>query len=227
MGRITSYHPLHKYPRGPWASDVGRPPPFADSSCRREPDLENPFPAITGLCRLNKTKMFAVGERVAYFTVGSPHRLAAILLVVERFSTHASAASGWYRRRGIALPRNLIVPGNGPLRFGLTCGFYTNAEGDRVYPDAAVNRTERDVVRQWDEIYMGRQIEAPHVLVCQRLFVDLENPPELSATLVKRVFPKGKFPGTQTPAKVDEKVIDALVAELGVRLEPVWVPPPR
>lgn len=227
MGRITSYHPLRKYPRGPWASDVDQPPPFADSSCRREPDLENAFPAITGLCRLNKTRKFQVGERVAYFTVGSPHRLAALLLVVERFDTHASAVTGWYRPRGIELPRNLIVPGNPPLRFGLTCGFYTNANGDRVLPDAALGRTEEDVVREWDDLYKGRQLEAPHALVCQRLFVDLTNPPELSDAGVNRVFPKRRFPGTQTPAKVDEKVIDALVTELGVKLAPRRVPPPR
>lgn len=220
MGRITSYHPLSRYPRGPWARDPERPPPFADSSCRREPDLEAPFPAITGLCRLNKTRTFEVGERVVYFTVGKPHRLAAILLVVNRFETHEAAAAGWYRLRAVDLPRNLIVPGNMPLRFGLTCGFFTNAQGVRVEPDASVDRNEEDLVREWDALYADRQAQAPHALVCQRLFVDLTNPPVLSEEATVRVFPKGRFPGTQTPAKVDDAVIDALVAELGIELAP-------
>jgi len=224
MGRITSYHPLKKYPRGPWSSDADRPLPFADSSCRREPDLENSFPAITGLCRLNKTKKFEVGERVAYFTVGRPRYLTAIIIIEESFATHDDAANSWYRPRGVESPRNLIVSGSQPLRFGLTCGFYRNAAHDRVAPDRAAGRTEEDVIREWNALYVTRQAQAPHAHVCRRLFVDLETPPELSDAGVKRVFPKAKFPGTQNPAKVDEAVVDALVAELGIKLVPFRVP---
>ena len=207
--------------------DVHKPPPFADSSCRREPDLEHPYPVITGLCRLNKTRRFKVGERVAYFTVGRPHRLAAILLVLESFETHAAALTGWYEPRGVGLPRNLMVPGNRALRFGLTCGFYTNADRSRVRPDPTAGRTQRRLVREWEGLYRERRVQAPHAHACQRVFFALHDPPELTEEAARKVFPKRRFPGTQTPAKVDEGVIDALVAALGIKLGRVCVPPHR
>jgi len=222
MGRITSYHPLDRYPSGPWASVAKPPPRFADSSCRREPDLERQFPAITGLCRPNKTRTFEEGERVAYFTVGT-HRLAAILEVLERFETHASAAR-WYLARNLHLPRNLMVRGNLPLPHELTCGFYTNA-GKRIRPTPM--RSPRQLVEEWDALYSARQAQAPHVLVCRRLYSNLENPRHLSTAAAKRVFPRKRFPGTQTPAKVDEAVIDALAEALGIRLSRPRVPRPR
>ena len=162
---------------------------------------------------------------MVYFTVGRRHWLAAILLIEASFDTHEAAATGWYEARRLELPRNLIVDGNGPLRFGLTCGFYTDANGDRIRPDISIGRTEELVVEAWDQLYRERQGRAPHVHVCRRLFVDLQSPPELSDEAAMRIFPKRRFPVTQTPAKVDEPIIDALVTELGIQLTSSRPPP--
>ena len=45
-------------------------PPFIDGSCRREPDFQNPFPAITQLCRPGKlVPRLSVGDLVIYLTI--------------------------------------------------------------------------------------------------------------------------------------------------------------
>ena len=48
---LNSYHPLCETEQGRMVVAQYRIPPFVDYSIRREPDLQNPFPSITGLCR--------------------------------------------------------------------------------------------------------------------------------------------------------------------------------
>jgi len=45
---VVTYRPLESTATG---RRVKTDPPFADGSCRREPDLESKFPSITALCR--------------------------------------------------------------------------------------------------------------------------------------------------------------------------------
>jgi hypothetical protein len=217
MARITTYRPLALYPRAPWQAQPQPPPPYADFSCRREPDLEHTFPAITGLCRKGKTASFHEGERVAYFTAGR-HRLAAVLRIERSFGSHAEARDDWYVAHGLPLPRNLVVPGNEPLPFELTCGFFTGADGRVVRPNAARGLTPVVLVRQWDGLYRKRAKDAPHVHVCRPLYVNLTAPIELKDETAARVFPEGRFPGTQTPKRVEEGVIDDIAAALGITL---------
>jgi hypothetical protein len=110
-----------------------------------------------------------------------------------------------------------MVTGNGPLAWNLTCGFYVDG-GSRFRP--TTHRTPDEIVRAWDAAYEGRRCEAPHVHVCRALLVNVYDPPQLTHEATVRVFPDRRFPGTQTPKRVPEAVIDALAEELGLHLPP-------
>lgn len=216
MARITTYRPLALYPKAPWRAHPQRPPPFVDFSCRREPDLQHAFPAITGLCRKGLTARFRTGERVAYFTVGR-HRFVAVLLIERTFPSHAHARDEWYVPRGLPLPSNLMVAGNDPLPFELTCGFFTGANG-RIVRSIGGVPTPNELVRRWNDLYRARVRDFPHVHVCRPLYVELQDPIELTQEVAGKVFPKSRFPGTQNPARVDEHVIDDIAGALGIQL---------
>lgn len=192
------------------------PPPYLDSSCRREPDFEHPFPAITGLCRKGKTASFLVGERVAYFTVGRAHHLTAIFKIEASFSSHEEANTRWYQPHSLRPPRNVIVHGSEPVPYEVTCGFYKGENKVIVRPGEG--RDPVQLVQEWDGLYRKRMSEAQHVHVCRVLFVEVEHPPVLTKDGAARVFPGRRFPGTQNPKKENERVIDALAAELCITL---------
>jgi hypothetical protein len=114
---VNTYHPLASSPDGPWTAQPGVAP-FADASCRREPDLEASFPAITGLCRTHAVKLLRRRDVVAYFAIkfsydGEPQhrRLTAVLRVEDECTSHAQPGD-WYRARRQPLPRNVMLPGN-------------------------------------------------------------------------------------------------------------------
>jgi hypothetical protein len=129
---INTYHPLAGEPTGPWASFVPALPPFADASCRREPDLAAERPAVTGLyrTRTRAVRSFQRDDIILYFTTKSSYlgpaahrRLTGILRVIVEFGSHAAAAL-WYEQNGFSLPRNIMVPGNPPLPLEMTEGGY-------------------------------------------------------------------------------------------------------
>ena len=67
---LATFRPLIHSPGGRDAARRYGLPPFIDGSCRREPDLESPFPSITATCRAGKfAPRLVVGDRVAYLTV--------------------------------------------------------------------------------------------------------------------------------------------------------------
>ena len=98
---LSSFRPLvpNRAGRKPIAN-FGRPP-YVDSSCRREPDLEHAFPSISALChvklfapRLHEQAVVAfITKKDRYGGHDESHwRLVAIVRVVRRSDTHSDAA---------------------------------------------------------------------------------------------------------------------------------------
>ena len=128
--RLSTYRPLCINEHGRQAVELYDIPPFIDSSCRRDPDLENPAPSITSLCRgENFAPHLRVGDVVVYMTrtgdydIYSTGRrvLTAVLEVEEIYPTHEAAAQ-WYRAKGMTLPSDCMVAGNPPFRWEQTAG---------------------------------------------------------------------------------------------------------
>ena len=141
--KLNSYRPLCINQHGREAIDKYGFPPFIDSSCRRDPDLENPYPSTTSLCRgENFAPTLMVGDIIAYMTRTGDYGMfcsgkrvfTAILEVVEIYDNHAAAAR-WYQDNDIPLTSNCIVPGNPPFAWDQT---------------AAVKSKDVDNVADWD-----------------------------------------------------------------------------
>ncbi len=188
--------------------------PFVDFSCRREPDLEHPSPAITGLCRPGFVRRLRPGDVVAYMTVKGlygetqPHwRLVAILEVRQYFRSHAEAAV-WYRGAGLPLPRNLLVPGNPPQPFDRTGG-PRGPDRDRI----------GDSTRAWDGLYRTRARRSPTVATTRPLFRELHRPPAINMETMRRVF--GRVPVTRNAARISIPELVRLTEACGVQLRPL------
>ncbi len=171
---LATYRPLCRTRQGREAIERFQLKPFIDGSCRREPDFETEFPAITALCR---GRMFAPrlaqGDRVAYVTKKgryapevAPHwRLVALLRIVHRFESHEEAAA-WYIRSGLPVPRNCMIPGSTPAPLHLTDGKLPKLLAAR----RALFQPER-IIQLWDAAYANRAKANPQVLVCDPIVV--------------------------------------------------------
>lgn len=195
---LATFRPLCATAAGRAAVERRGCPPFVDGSCRREPDFEATRPAITALSRgAQFAPRLRVGDHVAYVTtvgrygeIEDDHwRLVALLRVAQRFETHADAAA-WYTRSRIALPRNLVVPGNAPLAFEHT-------DGGDADPDA---ETSRAIVKRWEEEHRARATAHGTVLVCDVLFRELADPPAI--TRAQWASWCGGVPRTRTPPEI-------------------------
>jgi hypothetical protein len=222
--RLNSYHPL-------CFTDFGRAviqqhglPPFIDASIRREPDFENEFPSITGLCRLDKfAPHLCVGTKVAYITAKGRYfndcrhwRLVAILEVVEQFlsaNAHEMAFT-WYRERGVSIPKNCMAFGNRGAAFELS--------SQRM--DMPKNR--RTGEKEWDAEYAQRCFRVPAFNITKAHRLDLIDPPELREDDMVRIF--GRVPGTQNPPIITDKQLCLLFHEFdkhkrdGPTLKQIW-----
>jgi hypothetical protein len=118
---LVKYSPLNSTEAGQRAVARFGLPPYADGSCRREPDFESQHPSITALCRRS---LFAPhlkeGDEVLYLTVKDFYgktfkhrRVVAVLKVLKRFDSQSDAAR-WYAAQGENLPSNCMVLGNPP-----------------------------------------------------------------------------------------------------------------
>lgn len=186
-------------------------PPFIDSSCRREPDFEAPYPSISGLCRVEKfVPRLEVGDQVAYLTCkirATPkgpltRYLVAVLEVVARFERHEDAAT-WYASKGLKPPSNCIVPGNAPQGYDRTAGIraqdrerYRSSEGDEV------------VLQEWNAAYSTRADICGVFLACRALHLELSSPLEVTEVALTKIF--GKIRGTQTPPNITAREIAEL-----------------
>lgn len=194
-------------------------PPFVDGSCRREPDLEHVFPAVSALCRAG---LFAPklrpGDIIAYITkqgsygdVRQNHyRLVSVLLVRERFDTHEDAKQ-WYRSQGLALPKNCIVDGNDPLPWDQTHQSPTQTQGKPII----------DSVEKWDAEYEKRKSKHEDFLACEALYSELWEPKVIWPDDLRCVF-DGAIPGTQNPSKLRTiEQLTSLVEFAGIEAETV------
>lgn len=207
---LATYRPLCRTATG--RENISRKglAPYVDGSCRREPDLEAEHPTITALCRKRAfAPRLKVGDRVVYVTKlgkygdGPDHwRLTAMLRVIERFDTHASAAS-WFRSQGESLPRNVMVDGNPPLPWEQTDG-----EISRNLRLRSAGRSPEQVVRMWDAGYAERAREYGVVLVCDVEYRDLATPPAIHREDWNAWH--GRIPGTRNPPQITEELWEHL-----------------
>ena len=210
--RLVTYGPLCIGKLGLEAIEKYNILPFVDSSCRREPDLENPYPSITALCRKNKlAPQLRPQDLVVYLTkpgkikasekylLRGEYKLTAILEVQEIFSTHQMAAE-WYKSKGVALPSNCMVEDNPPNQFDRTVGSFNSAKEMKQFEsfdeEKKIRRGEA-IIRAWDRGYQQRADEYNNFVITKPLFLDIYNPLSISRELLIKWF--GKVPGTQTP----------------------------
>ena len=205
MKFLVSYYPLTMNSLGKEAIRRFGLPPYADHSCRREPDLESEFPSITALCRgSNFAPRLNVSDVAVYMTIkgnypghpGRHRRLTAILKVIERFQSHEMAAA-WYEDMGLELPRNCIVPDNPPLDLDRT----SNLDN---YPH----------VERWDSEYRRRSEECSVFLVCEPLFLELYAPPVVTEDMLCAAF--GRIPGTRNPPSIPDVEYHSFVELVGL-----------
>lgn len=199
---LATYRPLINTVHGRRAVDFYGQAPFVDGSCRREPDFEAGYPAITALCRSgNFAPRLRPDDRVIFLTKKGKYlddrikgwRLVSILKVIERFEDHGKAAE-WYRRRRLSLPNNCLVGGNDPVRCELTHG----------HPKAEIRRRGRGdaegTIRLWDAVYQQRTTRWPIILVCESLYLDLHTPIQIDESDFHHIF--GRVPGTRNPPQI-------------------------
>ena len=207
--RLNSYRPLCINEYGRDAIMRYDFPPFIDSSCRRDPDLENEYPSTTSLCRgENFAPTLSVGDIIVYMTrtgdygtYSSGNRvLTAILEVAEIYENHFEAAQ-WYEQHGIRLPSNCIVPNNPPYQWDQTAG---------------VNSKDFDNVAEWDAFYQARSRRIPVFVRTEKMYCDLFAPPILTNAMLIDVF--GRVPRTQTPPTISERQFDKLLRITGIEL---------
>src|SRR5258706_14555814 len=108
---LTSFYPLCCTAHGRNAVSTFSLAPFIDGSCRREPDFQHSYPAITVLCRPRFSKNLEEGDLVIYLTnkygVGGKS-LVAILKVKKTIPNGHEQAALWYHREGhTSIPNNL------------------------------------------------------------------------------------------------------------------------
>ena len=182
---INEFRPLAESAAGRQAIAQHKLPPFIDGSCRREPDLESPFPSITALCRGEHfAPRLKVGDMVAYMTkdfayppkTDNTRRLVAILQIEKTWRSHRDAAS-WYNEQNLPLPRNCMVAGSEPLPLDFT---------DRYRNDP----------RGW-ELHYWRIARTEGVFhACRKVFCELIEPPRLKNQQLANWF-GGTLPDTR------------------------------
>ena len=203
MNYLCSFRPLFESAAGQEAVQKTGVPPFADDSCRREPDLESKFPSITAICRCGHfaprlgegDTVVYITRKARYFNATEAHwRLVAILKVLKSFPSHALAAR-WYESKRLPLPSNCIVPSNRPLPLVKTARHMCE-------------------VGCWDETYQKRAKRWGIFHVCEHLYCELFHPPAITATTMRNIF--GRIPGTRTPPSISNAEFEALRKIAGI-----------
>jgi hypothetical protein len=202
---LSTFRPLLRNRAGRQAIAKFDLPPYVDSSCRREPDLEHVFPSVSALChgklfapRLHERDVVAfITKKDWYGAYRESHwRLVAIVRVVRRFQTHADAAD-WYQNRDLTLPSNCIVPGNPPLPLERT---------DRYYSD----------LHEWELGYRLRARRCGTFLACEPIHRSLYEPPIITEAIMRETF--GRIPGTRNPPQIEASQLARLCQLTGIDL---------
>ena len=207
--RLSSYRPLCINEHGRRAVEQYGIPPFVDSSFRRDPDLENPAPSITALCRgENFAPQLQLGDIVVYLTRTGDYGyfstgnrvLTAVLEVAEIYNNHEEAAL-WYRQHDLPIPSDCMVTGNPPYSWDQTAG---------------VNSRDFDNIADWDAFYLARSIRIPVFIRTRKIFCDIHHPPVITNDMLIDIF--GRIPRTQTPPAISEEQLERLMDVSGVEL---------
>ncbi|MCC6230705.1 MAG: hypothetical protein IT432_15955 [Phycisphaerales bacterium] len=210
---LNSYAPLVASARGREASQEYGIPPFVDGSIRREPDLENPRPSISCICRGDRfAPRLEVGDHVAYMTRKHRYgltipqrRLTAIVRVDRLFESHEEGAA-WYREQGLSIPSNCIVTGSEPFPVRMSHRIERHRRSD-----------EEDWARRWDAGYRARVRKNGRFVCCEPLWIDLSwNAPQVHEEDLVAVF--GAVPGTRNPGAHDLERLLALTDRLKIRV---------
>lgn len=186
---FTSYYPLICTKQGKAAVDKYNLKPYIDGSCRREPDFENPYPAITGLCRPGFVERLFEGDLVIYTTnlqgIGVK-KFISIFEVIATYDSH-ELAKEWYIKNNISIPNNLIVNETRPFPLEYT------------HRRTSCSDCGHDIVEEWDKGYLERSILFPKVAICKtwKNPIDLDNPSDISIEDLLFIF--NRIPGTRNP----------------------------
>ena len=180
---LCSYDPLCSSDKGLAAIQAHGIDPYVDHSSRREPDLENPNPSITTLCRSDKfAPRLNIGDIVAYITTGT-HKLTAILQIVNKMNNHKEAHK-WYQQRGFEIPSNCVI--RPPIQSGFT-------------------GKSCDVVATDEKLYKDRAADNSTFLICRVLFLELNHPPSLEWKKIKEI-------GTRNPSNKHTQKLKKMLA---------------
>ena len=170
---LNSFYPLCSTRAGRNAVKNFNLPAYIDGSCRREPDFQNDFPAITSLCRPGFAKKLKQDDIVIYVTnkkgVGS-RKLVAILKVFTTYKNHTDA-SKWYQDRKKTPPNNLMIPGSLPMALELT--------HKKFGWDSWLTNVRN--LETWENFYQTRAKNPSEVALCEKIFY-----PDIPLNLDKR-----------------------------------------
>jgi len=150
---------------------------YIDGSCRREPDFENEFPCITGLCRPGFAEKLNFKDTIVYVTnekgIGS-RKIIAVLEVVGIFENHKQAAD-WYIKENRCIPNNIIS--NETIPFDLD-------KTHRIHGFNNIN--ENEIISKWDIIYKLRSKNKSRVAQCKIIYKELNFPTVLDKSKFER-----------------------------------------
>lgn len=197
--------------------------PFADGSCRREPDFENKYPSITALCRGDKfAPNLKEGNIIVYMTVGGKfneykkgHHLVAILIVEKIFTNHEAAKEA-YSSMDTDIPSNCMFETK-PIEFKRTSGnFKTNKEykSYNLLSDEQKIKREENRINYWDKEYKKRENKNSCFIKTKSLYLELNNPKVIERKLFEQIF--GKIPNTQIPQKIKKEQLIHLLNSLNI-----------
>jgi len=175
---LNSFYPLCSTKHGIKAINKYGLQKYIDGSCRREPDLENELPCITGLCRPGFAEKLNEEDIIIYVTnkkgVGS-RKLISVLKVTKIFESHEVAAD-WYIAQNKCIPNNLMVDGNRP--------FDLNKTHQKMGWDAWTK--QKQTLDTWDKSYYDRANDKGKVALCEILYRELNNPIQLDESKFER-----------------------------------------
>lgn len=175
---LSSFYPLNSTSAGKKAVAKCKLPPFIDGSCRREPDFENEFPCITGLCRPGFAEKLNIEDVIVYVTnkkgIGS-RKVIAVLGVIKVFANHREAAD-WYIKKNKSIPNNIMVDETKPFDLDNT--------HKKMGWEAWI--TSANSLQKWNEGYEDRASKYPKVVQCTILYRELNTPIALDQTKFRR-----------------------------------------
>jgi len=199
---INSFIPICFNGFGRKSIEESKIPNFIDGSCRREPDFENPFPAITQLCRPGKlVTRLSVDDLVIYLTkaekYGNPlshWNFIAILQVLSLQQNHSSAAD-YYLTNNIPISQNIICNHTAPFTLNMTHGLSGFSHG---------NLNPKRIISIWNNSYINRANNFPKVAITSvwKDHLHLNNPPQITHQMMMDIF--NRIPGTQNPPKLKD-----------------------